>query len=262
MSRLSTTQTPAAPAPAAARGRPRGRGGLAQAIVDSLGARIRSRALRPGDKLPTESQIVEEHGVSRTVVREAISRLQAAGLVETRHGIGTFVIRAKGGTGFRIGASDVATVDDVLSVLELRVSLEVEAASLAAQRRTPVQLAAMRRALEVLTAAIPAMGDTVSPDLKFHLLIAEATGNRYFVDILEHLGATLIPRTRIKASPAASEPLMEYLRRVNREHEEIFAAIERGDSESARAAMRLHLTNGRERVRRARQTPSGGDDVV
>lgn len=254
---MSTRPTPRNPGVAASalRAGVRGRGGLAQAVVDSLGARIRSRTLMPGDKLPTESQIVAEHGVSRTVVREAISRLQAAGLVETRHGVGTFVIRPRGGGGFRIGASDVATIADVLAVMELRISLEVEAASLAAQRRTAEQLAALQRALEAFGAAMAAQGDTVSPDLKFHLLVAEATGNRYFVDILEHLGATLIPRARIKASPAASEPLMDYLRRVNREHEEIYTAVARGDAEAARAAMRLHLTNGKERVR---GTGSGG----
>ena len=83
--------------------------------------------------------------------------------------------------------------------------------------------------------------------------IAEATGNRYFGDILRHFGAQLIPRTRI-ASIHQPQRDPDYLRRVNREHEEILAAIERQDADSARAAMRIHLTNSRERLRLAQKT--------
>ena len=74
---------------------------LAQELVTVLTERIRDGHLKRGDKLPTESAIMEEQGVSRTVVREAISRLQAAGQVETRHGIGTlcWIRRAPAGSG-------------------------------------------------------------------------------------------------------------------------------------------------------------------
>jgi len=75
---------------------------LAQAVVDRLSGRIRRGEFKPGDKLPTESQITQAFGVSRTVVREAMSRLQAAELVETRHGIGTFVREGAGSAPFRI----------------------------------------------------------------------------------------------------------------------------------------------------------------
>ena len=75
---------------------------LALDLVDALGDRIRDGRLAAGAKLPTEAAIMEEFGVSRTVVREAISKLQAAGLVATRHGIGTFVIGLGEGGAFRI----------------------------------------------------------------------------------------------------------------------------------------------------------------
>lgn len=236
---------------------PRRKQGLAHDLVEGLGGQIRAQALRPGDKLPTESEIMQTYGVSRTVVREALSRLQAAGLVETHHGIGTFVLETKPGTSFRIDPSDIATAVDIMAVLELRISLESESAGLAAVRRTDEQLAEMRSALDAFEANVGpaggAMGDTVSPDFRFHLQIAQATGNRYFADIMSHLGATLIPRTRINSSRLAMEDLPQYLRRVNREHEEIYAAIARRDPEAARAAMRIHLTNSRERLRRAQE---------
>jgi GntR family transcriptional repressor for pyruvate dehydrogenase complex len=244
---------PAPDIPSGAMHAPRRSRNLAHELVEGIGAQIQSRVLAPGDKLPTESEIMRVYGVSRTVVREALSKLQASGLVETRHGIGTFVLAPQPGGGFRIDPADIATAVDVMAVLELRISLETEAAGLAAQRRTAAQLAELRAALDALEADVSGAGDTVSPDFRFHLVIANATGNRYFADIMSHLGATVIPRARINSSRLAMEDLPAYLRRVNREHEEIYEAIARGDAESARAAMRIHLTNSRERLRRAQE---------
>ena len=255
MADASATQTDSASGsvPAAFVGRPRTRArGLAHGLVDDLGQKIRDQALRPGDKLPTESAIMLAYGVSRTVVREALSKLQAAGLVETHHGIGTFVLQPRPASMFRLDASDLATSVDVLAVLELRISLETESAGLAAARRTDEHLRAMRQALDDFEHNVSVAGDTVAPDFRFHLQIAQATGNSYFADIMSHLGTTIIPRTRISALRTA-DPRGEYLLRVNREHEEIYAAIARRDPESARAAMRIHLTNSRERLRLAQE---------
>lgn len=252
MSNLSTVLTSGDPAAVPARPRKRSRG-LAHELVEDFSGRILAQVMRPGDKLPTESEIMGAYGVSRTVVREALSKLQAAGLVETHHGIGTFVLEARPGGIFRLDPADIATSIDVLAVLELRVSLETEAAGLAAARRTEANLLKMRRALDDFEGNVPAAGDTVSPDFRFHLEIAHATGNRYFSDIMSHLGTTIIPRTRIMSTKVQTGDLSQYLHKVNREHEEIFDTIARRDPESARAAMRIHLTNSRERLRRAQE---------
>ncbi|RYF27961.1 MAG: FadR family transcriptional regulator [Comamonadaceae bacterium] len=230
--------------------------GLANVLVEDFCAQIRDHVLNPGDKLPTESELMRVHEVSRTVVREALSKMQAAGLVETRHGIGTFVLPPRTGGVFRLDPSELAASVDVLAVLELRISLETESAGLAAQRRTDEQLQAMRDALDDFTRNVAQGGDTVAHDFRFHLHIAQATGNPYFADIMNHLGTTLIPRTRI-ATIRNADPGDAYLHRVNREHEEIFMAIARQDPESARAAMRIHLTNSRERLRVAQEAAKG-----
>ena len=112
--------------------RPKRPRNLAHQLVESIGERIKSGLLKVGDKLPTESEFVAAYGVSRTVVREAISHLQAAGLVETQHGVGTFVREQANEATFRIDPGEMSTVMDVLAVLELRISLETEAAGLAA----------------------------------------------------------------------------------------------------------------------------------
>ena len=143
---------------------PRKRRSLAQELVTVLSEQIRDGQLKRGDKLPTESAIMDAHGVSRTVVREAISRLQAAGQVETRHGIGTFVLDTPSPSGFRIDPATVVTLRDVLAILELRISLEVESAGLAAQRRSAEQLASMRAALDALNESAAHASDAVASD--------------------------------------------------------------------------------------------------
>jgi DNA-binding FadR family transcriptional regulator len=227
---------------------------LTQMLVESMTARIGRREIRAGDKLPTESEIMAEYGVSRTVVREAISRLQAAGLVETRQGVGTFVLRRARQEPFRVDPAELATIEEVIAVLELRIAIEAEAAALAAGRRSDDHLAEMRRALDAFARSIDAPDDAVNPDFEFHLQIAAASGNPHFADLMRHLGTVIIPRTRLDTARFAREDRPEYLRRVGREHEDIYAAIARRDGDAARAAMRTHLSNSRERLRRAHES--------
>ncbi|MEG2901009.1 MAG: GntR family transcriptional regulator, partial [Massilia sp.] len=100
---------------------------LAQGVIEQVGAAVKQGILKPGDKLPTESSLMAQHGVSRTVVREAISHLQASGLVQTRHGIGTFVLE-RPQTGLGLDAEHILTLRDVLAILELRIGVETETA--------------------------------------------------------------------------------------------------------------------------------------
>jgi DNA-binding FadR family transcriptional regulator len=223
-------------------------------VVAELAGEIRKGTLRPGDRLPTEAQVVERFAVSRTVVREALSKLQAAGLVETRHGVGTFVAVRGSPRGFRADAAEIATVVDLLALLELRICIESEAAALAARRRTDAHLAAMRGALEEYAAQAAADGDTAPADFRFHSFIARATGNPYFEGLMaSFFGPKAIPRTRLKFPGAGSAERLEYLDRVNNEHADILGAIERGDADGARAAMRTHIGNGRERLKLRQQ---------
>jgi DNA-binding FadR family transcriptional regulator len=233
---------------------------LALDLVDALTAQIREGRLAPGDKLPTEGQVMQVFGVSRTVVREALSKLQAAGLVETRHGIGTFVVGSGDEPVFRIAPQQMETLRDVIAVLELRIGVETEAAGLAAQRRTPQNLAVMRAALDEFAGAVEAGRDAVAADVRFHGEIARATQNEHYAGLLSALGARIIPRARLDPlAPDApvDEARRAYLRRVNTEHESIYDALQRQDAESARAAMRTHLVNSRERRRRAAQGELG-----
>ena len=238
---------------------PRKHRNLAQGVVAYITDSIRDGNISPGDKLPTEGEIMRLLGVSRTVVREAISHAQAAGLVETRHGVGTFVLEPPPPPVHNLGIDPgtVVTMRDVLAILELRISLETESAGLAATRRSDEQLQQLRAALDNFQANAKNGGDTVAADVQFHLTIAQASANRYFHDILSHLGTNIIPRSRLNSAKLAQDDPAAYMERVIREHDDIFNAISRKDPEAARAAMRTHLSNSRERLRRVQEQVEG-----
>ncbi|WP_343222704.1 FadR/GntR family transcriptional regulator [Marinobacterium ramblicola] len=213
---------------------------LAQTLVAEISRQITDGELCPGDKLPTETAIMERHGVSRTVVREALQRLQVAGLVETRHGVGTFVLEPPLDASNFLQVS-IDSVRDTIAILEFRLGLEVEAVGLAAERRTAQQMKQIRDTLESLK-RYESEGDAEMAgreDARFHILIAEATDNRYYVDVMHHVRSSIGPLVSVHRT----DP-----QRLNHEHEEVCAAMERKDSYSARAAMRLHLVNSKERL--------------
>ncbi|MES2946376.1 MAG: FadR/GntR family transcriptional regulator [Pseudomonadota bacterium] len=232
-----------------------------QRVVDGVTARIDDGALKPGDRVPPEPELMREFGVSRTVVREAMSRLQASGRVETRHGIGTFVLEPGVGVMLLGKPAGQIKIRQRLAMLELRISIESEAASLAALRRSDQHLAAMRAALDAYDIHRRAGSATIDDDCRFHVQIAAATGNEYFEEVLCNLGsATMSARGQPGESAgiaggrtaafgdsllvlAASKEITQ------REHEAIYEAIRRGDAGSARAAMFMHLSNSRERLR-------------
>ena len=130
----------------------------APALADRLNAIISGQILsgeRPaGSRLPTETQLAEEFGVSRTVVREAIARLRSDGLVVTRQGLGAFVAETLEALPFRIsiGSDPEAPHRYARELLELRLGFETEAAALAAERGTPAQVEEIGRALEMMLA--------------------------------------------------------------------------------------------------------------
>lgn len=248
---MSSVKTPGIPV-ASLGPRVRRPRGLVPEIVAALEQDVCEGALKAGDKLPTEAELMARFDVSRTVVREAISRLQASGRVETRHGIGTFVkAPVEPDPTFRIPAHELATAADVIALLELRISLESEAAGLAAEARTDSHLAAMAEALDSFETAIQANSDAVPSDFQFHVEVARATCNRYFAELMSYLGTMIIPRTRLRTAGDAPEGRLAYLQRVHQEHQRIFTAIRDRDPEAARNAMRTHLSNSRERLRRA-----------
>ncbi|HZZ12536.1 MAG TPA: FadR/GntR family transcriptional regulator [Paraburkholderia sp.] len=232
---------------------------LTEKVVATLSDEIRRGTLRPGDRIPTEIEMMKQLSVSRSTVREAISRLQAARVVETRHGIGTFVLAQSPQTPMQLPNADLSSMLDVMAIIEFRIDVEAASAALAAARRTEQHLKQIRSALSHFESELQrGSTDVLAHDIEFHLQIARASGNRYFFDVLSQLGRSVSPRTRLGTAEIAELDHIEHLRNVLSEHQLIYRAIERQDADDARAAMRMHLSNSRERLRRAHDLSKTG----
>ncbi len=225
---------------------------LVSDLVEAISREIAEGRLQAGDRLPTEAEMASSAGVSRTVVREAVAALKAAKLVHTRQGAGAFVLPPPRPDFF--AALNNGAVDDILAMLELRLAVEVEAASLAAVRRTDDEMKALDHALESITT-----GEDygLAADLKFHRILAGATKNSYFGRFLDFLGEFAVPRRPVSSYLGEEDQRQrDYLAILEREHRAIRDAIAMGDSNLAAAMMRAHLTNSRQRYSARISQPS------
>jgi len=219
-------------------------------VVERLAAEISSGRMAPGARLPTEQELTAALGVSRTVVREAVAVLRAEGLVETRQGVGAFVVRDVQRRPFRIDPDGLRSIAEVVQIMELRTGVEVEAAGIAAERSNAASRARIAKALAAIDTALAAGGAAIDEDFAFHQAIAEATGNPHFMRFLEFLGRFLIPRQSVRMGQRSPKELRSYLQRIQNEHRAIAGAIGAGDVAAARRAMRRHLQGSRQRYQR------------
>ncbi len=233
---------------------------LSVQLTKDLGARIARGEIKPGDKLPSEHALIDAYGVSRTVVREAISSLKAKGMIATRHGVGAFVLQATPSVTLSIKHAGLSVLGDIMNVLELRIALEVEAAGLAAQRRTLAHLEAMRSLLDQMAHSTQQGEDGIAQDRGFHLELLHAAGNPHFSALLEPLGELAIPRASLDLFAQDGVARTIYLQCIGLEHENIYRAIHDQDIKAARTAMRQHLSNSRERLRQSLEAQSAGSD--
>lgn len=209
-----------------------------------------SRADRVGDaaawgQAPSENQLCGLFNVSRPVVRQALVRLQADGLVTTRKGLGTLVQHAppEGLTRF----SQPGDVAHMLRCLELRIAVEGQAAAWAAIRHTASELRLIAKALETFEDQMQGGGVTAAADFAFHHAVAAASGNVLFEQVLQSLDDA-IRRGMVIALGLTKERSPERARRVLDEHRAIYDAIVRRDGQGAELAMRYHLDRVRQRV--------------
>lgn len=222
---------------------------LTQEVVDALRHRIRSGELTPGDKLPTEQMLIAEFGVSRTVIREAISGLKADGLLNSRQGAGVFVQEpSREDDAIALLSSNPKTIASVIEALELRAAVEIGAAELAAQRCSPAQEAEIYSRFNAFRQKVNAGERSEEEDFAFHVAIAEATNNRRFVEFLTLMGRNTIPRSELREKAnLRRDPGLE--ERILAEHKALMDAIADRQPQAAREAMRAHLNHSAERYR-------------
>jgi GntR family transcriptional regulator, transcriptional repressor for pyruvate dehydrogenase complex len=219
---------------------------LSDQVAQALLVRIESGQLKPGEKLPAEAMLAPEFGVSRTVVREAISRLKHGGLLESRQGSGVFVTSQPAVSALKIDDAVIGSREAVLQIVELRRAIETETAALAAQRRSNEQLAEIETAFRAIDTDVATGGDGVAADIDFHKAIARASGNPYFLKTLEFLTQYLRAATRMTRANEARR--VEFMRQVRDEHSVIVDAIRRQDAVAARNAAAAHMFNAARRL--------------
>jgi GntR family transcriptional regulator, transcriptional repressor for pyruvate dehydrogenase complex len=236
---------------------------LTAQVVEALRREIEDGDYAPGDKLPAEPVLVERFGFSRTVIREAIAALRADGLVESRHGVGVFVLGPRQNPeSIELFTQATDKISDIIEELELRIGIEVEAAGLAALRSSPAQEAEIQSQLEIFGQLVERGLPTDQADFDFHMAIAKATNNGRFKAFLEHVGRRIIPRVKFRSAMGGVDPLPSRDRILLAEHTEVAEAIWARDPERAREAMRRHLLGGIKRYRALTRPkpPHGGPD--
>ncbi|SDI35435.1 FadR/GntR family transcriptional regulator [Natribacillus halophilus] len=212
-------------------------------VFDHIKKMIDDHELKPGDKLPTESYFTELFGVSRTPIREALSVLEASGLITSTQGGGS-VIQP-------ISASDLMEETrfefmdplEVVDLLETRMIIESGAAYFAAKRRAPADLENIQQALVHIrdTQSEEKIGH--EEDIHFHKVIVEASHNPVLIQTMASI-SNLYDKA-VKFSLAKNLGWKEKRQQVLQEHEDIYAAVEKKEPENARQAMIKHLENAK-----------------
>ncbi|MDD5298433.1 MAG: FadR/GntR family transcriptional regulator [Rhodocyclaceae bacterium] len=218
---------------------------LSENVCAELESRIRSGAYAPGEQLPTEKLLAANFDVSRAVIREAVARLKADGLIESRQGSGAFVAARPKSLNFKIAETDEAR-QTLAHVMELRALVEMTVSELAARRRSPEDLDAMRAHLSSMDEALRTDGDGSDADDGFHAAIAAATHNPLVQRFVEFLGQHFSESRRLTwmgdCRAAGSSA------RAQEEHWRLFQAIAAGQSASARRLAFAHLSGAARRV--------------
>jgi GntR family transcriptional regulator, transcriptional repressor for pyruvate dehydrogenase complex len=210
---------------------------LFEQIVQQVEDSILQGQLKPGDQLPAERDLAQRFGVSRTAVREAVKTLREKGLVEAYSGRGTFVTN---GTSQAMRQSldlmiRINPQEGSANLAELRLVLEPEIAGLAATRIEEQLLTTMREAAAVMSRNLHDPDAYVEADLDFHLALAEAAGNPLILSLLDSIvGLLRDQRSRIFNVDGGPE-------RGQYHHKRILRAVEQGEPDLAREAMRAHL---------------------
>ncbi len=220
----------------ALRGQLRLEGTLRERTADYLAQRILEGVWTAGQYLPPEGELIQQLGVSRTAYREALMRLQAQGLIEIRHGVGTRVTdRSREAVADSLGLMLRRRGDATADLLEARRVLETEAAALAAQRATDTDIVALDEALDAMRLPTTTPDEYTAGDLRFHIALVLASRNAVLAALAESL------RSALHESIAATFAVDGRTTRRLQDHEQILEAVRRRDAPAARRAAGTHL---------------------
>ncbi|KGP73275.1 FadR/GntR family transcriptional regulator [Pontibacillus yanchengensis] len=214
-------------------------------VFDRIKEMIQQEKMKPGDKLPTEKQLSEMFGVSRTPVREALSVLEASGLTTSKQGGGSVIQATSLSNLMEETQFEFVDPEEVLNLLETRIILETEAARLAAERRTPEELDEIKQNLDAIRLSQDENQIGYKEDIAFHNAIVKASHNPILNQTIE--GVTNLYEKAIRFSLMKNMGISEKRAQVLSEHERIYAAISQGNGPKAKEEMQNHLSNARKK---------------
>ncbi|WP_417243808.1 FadR/GntR family transcriptional regulator [Celeribacter sp.] len=219
---------------------------LPDEIAQTIMAAITSGDLEVGDKLPSETEMSANFGVARTVVREAVSLLKFDGVVDAKRGVGAFVADRTVRTSFRISPACFDKRLEIVKLLQLRTFVQSGAAALAAELRSDAQMDVIEGAFQEVMHANDigpdaALEARVDAELHLYRLIAEASGNEYFCDVINMIETNI--QTHLRSAFLKNAAACEFEASVIKEHEAVVTAIRAMDPETARTATRIRFEN-------------------
>jgi GntR family transcriptional repressor for pyruvate dehydrogenase complex len=215
---------------------------LGQEVMERLRGDLVSGVFRPGQRVPPERELMARYGAGRNTVREAVQRLVALGMLEVKAGYGTTVSRPDGRVAI-VQSMAGRPLDEaaLVDLAEFRLLLEGEAASLAAQRATPEDLALIREKLAAYQDAARRCEDVYSHDVAFHRAVSAAARNSIYLEVID-MSAQLF-----RGAMQAADRVPGDIVKAAEEHALIAHHVLLGDADAARRAMRAHIAAGNER---------------
>lgn len=224
--------------------------------IQALKAHIVGSQFESGTKLGSLNELSQQFGVSRTVIREAVSALRSEGIVESRHGVGVFIRNRPSGSedggslDANITLAPLARLQtSFMDLLELRMAFEVHASGLAAVRRSWAQESNIWNAARDFEASLDDEGALDHLDFVFHRSIAEATNNGAFIEFFNLMSLQILPQPAFSKQLNPALITLEYIQNTVVEHRAICEAISSGNAERSREAMRAHLNRSHLRYR-------------
>ncbi len=223
---------------------------LSDRLTQRIFRLIESGEFHEGSRLPAESILADRFGVSRPVIREALSRLRSMGAIVSRKGAGSYVQYRTGAQPDQDNATPfgfISSLSQIRRCFEFRAAVESEAAFYAARNRTPDLLLRMRGAIDRLEKAVSDGALGLDPDVDFHMTVAKASCNEFFGFVSSamrpQIEFSIDLARKLSLTRPRAVPIM-----VQAEHEDIYRAIEAQDAEAARIFMRRHVENACSRI--------------
>lgn len=221
---------------------------LPEMVTDSLLGLILGGTYPESTRLPSETDLSKQFGVSRTVIREAVTRLKSQGIVESRQGSGVFVRSTTAEDALRITPSSVNTVEKYIHVMEMRRALDTEISALAAGRINEDGIVELKVRLTAIDTAVAQGKDSMEADIAFHRAIVVATANPYLMELWNFVSRVHIFKKSVASSIASRTCGAAFRQQITQEHTAIYAAIEARDPEKARMAASRHIDNAIKRI--------------